>query len=245
MSVYPSPGKCLKFLYLLIIAFAVIPAGCAAFQIAVDEQLHEVATEGATIDFNLFVTNIHQGASQIIIDTDLYRADDIPLFSVNELEVVSNETPFSISVPDDGVAVTVQIHGQIPRITTVAQPGPVTLTLYDKKRTGYAYYRVTLADDKGNPVPGSDTRVFSIDIPEIDRFREKTSSISDPFMSSYLQDLFDKGLVSEAGALADYELARDGQIPTVWAVGAVCIAAVVAFVIGIRIGGRDGVEGEE
>lgn len=244
MSVYQPPGKCLKIIILLIIALAIIPSAGLAFQIVVDEQLPGVVTEGATTNFNLTISNIHPTASRIIIDTDLHKSDNIPLFSANEFESVSNETPFSISVPDDAT-VTVQVHGQVPKITKIVQPGPVTLTIHDKKRTGYAYYRVTFTDDKGNPVPGSDTRVFSINIPEIDSFREKINGISDPFMSSYLQDLFDKGLVSEANTLADYEMARDGQIPTVWLIGTVCIAAVVAFVIGIRIGSRDDVGDEE
>lgn len=238
MSVYQPPEKCLKIVILLIIALAVIPSTGLALQVIVDEQLPEVVTEGATTDFNLTISNIHPTASTLIIDTDLHKSDNIPLFSANELGNVSNETPFSIPVYDDA-AVTVNVHGQVPVITKIVQTGPVTLTLHDKKRSGYAYYRVTFTDDKGNPVPGSDTRVFSISIPEIDSFREKINNISDPFMSAYLQDLFDKGLVSEANTLADYELARHAQISTVWVVGIVCIVAVVAFVIGIRVGSRE------
>lgn len=244
MSKYQSAEKLLKNAILLVIALAIIPSAGLAFQVAVDGELPGVVTEGATTDFNLTINNIHPTASRIIVDTDLQKSDDIPLFLADELDSTSNETPFSIPVPDDA-AVVIKVHGQVPRITKIIQPGPVTLTIHEKKRTGYAYYRVTFTDNKGNPVPGSDTRVFSISIPAIDSFREKINSISDPFMSSYLQDLFDKGLVSEANALADYEVARDGQIPVIWLIGAVCIAAVAAFVVGVRIGARDDTGDEE
>jgi len=237
MNIYRSPRKCLKIFYLLIVALAIIPSGGAAFQIAADEQLPEVVTEGTTTDFNLTITNIHPAASWIIIDTDLHKSDDIPLFLVNEPESISNETPINISIPD--ATVTVHLHGQVPKITKIVQPGPVTLTVYDTKRTGYAYYRVTFRDDEGNLISESDTRVFSINVPEIDHFRQKINSISDPFLSAYLQDLFDKGLVGEANALADHELAQDGQIPIIWLIGAVCIVAVAAFVVGVRIGSRN------
>jgi len=244
MSVYRSPKLCLKIL-LLMIALAIIPSGGGAFQIVTDEQLPEIVTEETVTDFNLTITNIHPTASRITIDTDLHKSDDIPLFLVNDLEGISNETPISISIPDDDATVTVHLHGQVPKITKIVQPGPVTLTVYDTKRTGYAYYRVTFRDDEGNLIPGSDTRVFSIDVPEVDNFRQKINSISDPFLSAYLQDLFDKGLVDEANALADYKLAQDGQIPIIWLVGAVCIVAVAAFIIGVRIGSRNNVGDEE
>lgn len=142
MSVYQSPRNCLKIFYLLIIAFAIIPSGGVASQIAADEQLSEVVTEGTIVDFNLTITNIHPTASRIVIDTDLHRSNDVPLFLINEPGGVSNESSINIPIPDDDAAVIVHLHGQVPKITKIVQPGPVTLTVYDTKRTGYAYYRV-------------------------------------------------------------------------------------------------------
>lgn len=224
------------FLFLTLLC---LPASTAGLQVDVEEVPPDTVAEGEVVDFTLTISGIPAAADTVIIDTDLLHQGNISLFSTVGGENATNSTPASFSVPSGGGALSVHIHGQAPTVTKVAQCGSVTLMTYDPKRSGYVYYRVRFADEKGRPLSESDTRLFSIEVDAVDRFEEKLNQISDPFMRTYLQDLFNKGLVDEANALADYEIQQGTEVSVIWTVGGIVLAGVLALIVGIWIGGRE------
>ena len=231
-------------LMLIIVAIICLPASVTALQASTEGSLPELVLEGQVVDFNITLSGIPLVADKVLFDTDLLQHDEQPIISLDEQDIRSNDTPFTIQVQKENGILKLHIHGLIPQVTEVNQHGAVTLTTYKTKRTGYAYYRVRFTDDTGNPITESDTRIFSIKVDSIDNFRNKLNKIPDAFMSNYLQDLFDKGLVSEANRLADYEIAKETQVSGIYFVIGIILTAIVALVIGIRIGGR-GIEEEE
>jgi hypothetical protein len=230
---------------LLLVALLCIPAGAAGLQVGVEEAPPETVAEGEVVDFTITLSGMPPAADTVIVDTDLVQQGDTPLLSPSGGGNATNTTPASLSVPAGGSGLSIRIHGQAPTVTEVTQCGAVTLTTYDPKRSGYAYYRVRFTDDKGRPLAESDTRLFSISISAVDDFRAKLNLISDPFMRTYLQDLFEKGLVNEANALADYEVSRGAGVPLIWTVGGIVVTAILALIAGIWIGGRESGGNEE
>lgn len=230
---------------LLLMALLCMPAGVAGLQVGVEETPPDTLAEGEVVDFTITLSGIPPAAGTVIVDTDLLQQGDIPLLSPSGGGNATNTTPASLPVPAEGGSLSIRIHGQAPSVTKVAQCGAVTLTTYDPKRSGYAYYRVRFTDDRGRPLAESDTRLFSIAIDAVDEFRAKLNQISDPFMRTYLQDLFEKGLVNEANALADYEISRGAGVPLIWTVGGIVLTAVLALIAGIWIGGRESGGNEE
>ncbi|WP_067049070.1 hypothetical protein [Methanofollis ethanolicus] len=237
-----TAGACL----LLLLALLCIPAGVAGLQVGVEEAPPDTVAEEEVVDFTITLSGIPPAADTVIVDTDLVQQGDTPLLSPSGGGGnATNTTPASLPVPAGGSGLSIRIHGQAPTVTTVTQCGAVTLTTYDPKRSGYAYYRVRFTDDKGRPLTESDTRLFSIAVDAVDEFRAKLNQISDPFMRTYLQDLFEKGLVNEANALADYEMSRGAGVPLIWTVGGIVLTAVLALIAGIWIGGRESGGNEE
>ncbi|QYZ78840.1 hypothetical protein E2N92_05050 [Methanofollis formosanus] len=223
----------------MLIFLALVPAGAVGLQVGVEGDLPGEVAEGEEVNFTLTLAGLPPAADDLVLETDLVPEDGTPLFSVEGTETVSNSTPFIVPLPAGNGPLKIAVTGQAPRAADVRQCGAVTLTTYDPRLSGYAYYRVRFTDDEGNRLAESDTRVFALKVEAIEEFNEKLGGISDPFMDAYLQDLFDKGLVGEANALADHELAKESTVPTLWAVAGIVLAAVLALVIGIRIGGRE------
>lgn len=223
----------------LLVFLALVPAGAVGLQVGVDGDLPGEIVEGEEVNFTLTLAGLPPAADNLVLETDLVPQDGTPLFSLAGTEMISNSTPFTVTLPAGNGPLTVAVTGQAPRAAEVRQCGAVTLTTYDPRLSGYAYYRVRFTDDDGNRLAESDTRVFALRVEAIEEFNEKLGGISDPFMDAYLQDLFDKGLVGEANTLADHELAQESTVPTLWTVGGIVLAAVLALIIGIRIGGRE------
>ncbi|AKB51531.1 hypothetical protein MSBRW_2278 [Methanosarcina barkeri str. Wiesmoor] len=160
--------------------------------------------EKQVISCVLTISGIPSAADYLYFDTDLEKYDDNPIYNFTKLNLQSNESHFELPVKDNKEKIVVQLYGQVPGVTEVQQYEKLTLVKYDPKRTGYAYYRIKPTDEKGNAIQGSDTSTFTIEVTDIDSFEKKATQIEDPFLSMYLQDMFDRGLVTEANKLADY-----------------------------------------
>lgn len=237
----PRPRGTLLIGWCLLIVLALaLPACTAGLQVGVaDGDLTGEVAEGEEVAFTLTITGLPPAADALVLETDLVPVEGTPLFSLEGTGNVTNSTPFTIPLPAATTPLTIAVAGQAPTAAQVRQCGAVTLTTYDPRLSGYAYYRVRFIDDDGNPLAESDTRVFSLTVAAIEEFDEKLNAISDPFMDAYLQDLFDKGLVREANTLADYERSKESAVPILWAVGGIIVAAVIGLVLGIWIGGRE------
>ncbi|QSZ66868.1 hypothetical protein RJ40_04850 [Methanofollis aquaemaris] len=229
----------------MLIFLVLVPAWGAGLQVGVEGDLPGEVAEGEGVAFTLILTGLPPAADDLVLETDLVPEEGTPLFSLEGTETVSNSTPFIVPLPAANSPLKIAVTGQTPRAADVRQCGAVTLTTYDPRLSGYAYYRVRFTDDEGNRLAESDTRVFALRVEAIEEFNEKLRGISDPFMDAYLQDLFDKGLVGEANALADHELSKESTVPTLWAVAGIVLAAIAALIVGIRIGGRESEVSEE
>ncbi|TAJ44929.1 hypothetical protein [Methanofollis fontis] len=244
-AVAGSSAGALYRLLILCIVLVCLPAGAAALQVEIDGDVPEEVVEGELIDFTITLSGIPPAADMLHLDTDLLRFGDVPLFVPAEGGNATNTTPLNLPVPPGSGPMSVRLQGQVPAVTEITQCGAVVLTTFDPKRSGYTYYRVRFTDDDGNTLTESDTRLFSIRVETIDTFRDKLNRIDDPFMRSYLQEIFEKGLVNEANTLANYELGREDGIPIIWAAAGIVVTAIAALIAGIWIGGREIGGGEE
>ncbi|MDK2831487.1 MAG: hypothetical protein PWQ75_1239 [Methanolobus sp.] len=213
-----------------------------AVDVDIAGNLPDEAKEGDIIEYDLTITSIPQSADYISFETDLEAYGNYPLYNFTELDITSNSNNYVLDLNDSDEEVLVHIQGKVPVVREVVQTDKVTLIKLDEKTTGYAYYRFNLLDDEKNSLKDSDTRIFTISVPEIESFEGKLDTIEDPFMRNYLSDLFDKGLVHEANELADYLNSDEEEGPEIslyLAVGGIIIALIIGAIIGIRIGNSD------
>lgn len=194
-------GISLCFLFFLILLL-VGPA--FAIEVQIDGELPEAIEEKQIIDCVLTISGIPNAADYIHFDTDLGKYKGEPVYNFTDLNISGDDGNFVLPVNPDIKSVKVKLKGQIPAIKVVRQYEGITLVKYNPKRTGYAYYRISLTDEDGNSIKDSDTRTFTILAPEVNAFRNNIAGIEDPVLNSYLQDLFDKGLVEEANELANH-----------------------------------------
>lgn len=195
---------CALTLCLLYFFFSGLAGSASAVEVHVEGDHPTEVKEKQVISCVLTISGIPSAADYLYFDTDLEKYDDKPIYNFKELNLQSNESHFELPVKDNMKKIVVQLNGQVPGITEVQQYEKLTLVKYDSKRTGYAYYRIKPTDEKGNAIQGSDTSTFTIAVTDIDSFEKKAAQIEDPFLSMYLQDMFDRGLVTEANKLADY-----------------------------------------
>lgn len=225
--------------------FQFVLSGLAsASQVQVEGELPAEVEEKQVISGVLTISSIPAAADYIYFDTDLMKYDDQPLYNFTDLDLQSNESHFALPIEEGQNKIVVQLKGQVPEITEVKQYEKLTLIKYNPKRTGYAHYRIRLTDEEGNSIKESDTRTFSISVPEIDAFRQKLTLIDDSFFAVYLQDMFDRGLVTEANKIADYLIKKkENSFNWSYVIAGLGIAAV-SFILGVRTG-SSGEEEEE
>lgn len=197
-------GACVLTLCLLYFFFSGLAGPASAVEVKVEGDHPAEVKEKQVISCVLTISGIPSAADYLYFDTDLEKYDDKPIYNFKELNIQSNDSHFELPVKDNKEKIVVQLNGQVPGITEVQQYEKLTLVKYDSKRTGYAYYRIKPTDEKRNAIQGSDTSTFTITVTDIDSFEKKAAQIEDPFLSMYLQDMFDRGLVTEANKLSDY-----------------------------------------
>jgi hypothetical protein len=195
----------LCFLYFF---FSVLAGSASAVEVHVEGDHPAEVKEKQVISCVLTISGIPSAADYLYFDTDLEKYGDKPIYNFKDLNIQSNESHFELPIKNNKEKIVVQLDGQVPGVAEIQQYEKLTLVKYDSKRTGYAYYRIKPTDEKGNPIQGSDTDTFTIEVDEIDSFEKKAALIEDPFLSMYLQDMFDRGLVTEANKLADYLIGK-------------------------------------
>lgn len=197
---------CFLFLFLILLV-----GSASAVDVNVEGDHPSEVKEKQVVNCVLTISGIPSAADYLYIDTDLEKYDDKPIYNFSDLNIQSNESNFELPIKDNTKKIVLQLNGQVPGITEVQQYDKLTMEKYNPKRTGYAYYRIKLTDEKGNSIQESDTSTFTIAVPEIDSFKEKITLIEDPFLRTYLQDMFDRGLVTEANKLADYFIEKKNR----------------------------------
>ncbi len=239
--------------FLLFLLFAGSGAVLAT-QIEVEGELPGEVEEKQVISLVLTISNIPAAADFISFDTDLVRYGKQPIYNFTGLELQSNKSSFVLPVEDNRDKIVVRLNGRVPVIREVKQCDELTLIKYDPKLTGYAYYRVRLTDEDGNPLGESDTRTFTIVASGIEEFRGKMTLVDDSFFSVYLQEMFDKGLVTEANEIADHVIEEEEKerkekeeeespFSLGYVLGGIALLAL-GFILGIRFGGSEEEEEE-
>jgi hypothetical protein len=225
-----------KSIIYLFILLALIPT-VSAIAVDIDGDLPAEAKEGDIVEFNLTISGIPKAAGLISFETDLGAYGNSPLYYFPDHNVTTNSSSYVLDLSDTDGTVVIQVNGRVPVIKEVVQVDKLTLVKLDSKRTGYAYYRVKLMDDKRNPLKDGDTKTFSISVPEIESFQSKLVTIEDPFFRTYLTSMFDKGLVYESNELADHLNSRDegSVVPLLWAAIGLVLALIAGVIIGIRL----------
>ena len=215
-----------------------------AIQVDIEGNLPAEAREGDVIKFNLTVSGIPKAADFISFETDLETYGSYPLYNFTDFNVTTNSNNYVLNLSNGDEIVVLQVKGKVPLVKEIVQVNKLTLVEFDSKRTGYAYYRFKLMDDEMNPLKDSDTKTFSISVPEIESFKSKLVSIEDPFFRNYLIEMFDKGLVHESNELADYLNSRNegAVVPLLWTVIGLVLAVIAGIIIGIRISNSEEVD---
>ncbi|WP_255336532.1 hypothetical protein [Methanosarcina sp. KYL-1] len=222
-----------------------LPGPAAAIQVQVEGELPTEVEEKQVISSVLTISSIPSAADFIYFDTDLIKSEDQPVYNFTGLGLQSNESHYVLPVEGGQGKIVVLLNGQVPEISEVKQCDKLTLVKYNPKLTGYAHYRIRLTDEDGNPIKESDTRTFSIVVPEIEAFEQKMTLVDDSFFNAYLQDMFDKGLVTEANEIADYLIKKEENSFN-WSYLIIGLAiAAVSFILGVRTGGSEEEEEEE
>ncbi len=237
----PKILKSLLFCFVLL----VVVSNVSALQVEVNSTTPDEVEEGELVDFTMVITGIPLAADYMSIDSDLQKNGTDPIFTFTDLNITSDSNIYALPLDGTTSSLTVHVKGRTPTIKTVKQVDKVTLIKFNPKRTGYAYYRLKFTDESNNPVEPSDTRTFSVSVPELDQFEEKLDTIEDPFVRKYLQGLHEKGLVGEANELVDYLNSKDEgrTVPLLWTIIGVVVVGIIGFVVGIRMGNSE--EGDE
>ncbi|MCC4766526.1 hypothetical protein FXW07_07825 [Methanosarcina sp. DH1] len=225
--------KSVNYLFLSLFLLLLLGSTALATNVEINGQTQDKVSEGQVINYTLTINNISPAADYISFDTDLVKIDNSHLYNITNLNVTSDSNKFDFPVNESTTKIVVNIKGQIPHISEEKQYDGVTLIKY-KKNTGYAYDRITLINSKGDQIESVETRPFEISLPEVESFREQINKIDDPFFKTYLQDLHDKGLVTESKTLADH-LTEDNEWPSYWWL---IIGVIAGLIIGIIIGIR-------
>ncbi|HHV25412.1 MAG: hypothetical protein PHG79_08705 [Methanosarcina sp.] len=236
--------KSVNYLFLLLFLLLLIAGTVSATNVEIDGQTPKIAFEGQVINYTLTISNIPPAAEYISFDTDLVKIDNSNLYNFVNLDFTSDANRFDFPVNQDTNSITVNIKGQVPKISETKQYDGITLTKYGKS-SGYAYDRIILTNNKGNSIENVETRSFEISIPEVESFREQVDKIDDPFFKKYLQDLHDKGLVQESKKLADHLTKNNGWPPYWWVIPGAIVGLVIGFFIGVRFVSRDDIDSGE
>lgn len=228
--------KSVNCLFLSLSVLLLLGSTASATNIEIKGQTQDQVLEGQVINYTLTINNIPSAADYISFDTDLVKTGNSRLYNFTSLNITSDNNKFNLPVNKSTASITVNIHGQIPQITEREQYGRVTLITY-KQSTGYAYDRITLTNSNGDLIESVETRPFEISNPEVESFREQMNKINDPFFKSYLQDLHDKGLVTESKTLADH-LTENDEWPSYWWLILGTFAGIIIGFIGTRLIGN-------
>jgi hypothetical protein len=234
--------KGVNYLFLSLFLLLLLESAASATNVEINGQTQDKVSEGQVINYTLTINNIPPAADYVSFDTDLVKIDGSHLYNFTNLNFTSDVNKFDFPVNESTTKIIVNIKGQIPQISEEKQYEGVTLVKY-KQSTGYAYDRITLTNSKGDLIESVETRPFEISLPEVESFREQINKIDDPFFKSYLQDLHDKGLVTESKTLADH-LTEDKKWPSYWwLILGIIAGLIIGFIIGIRIyNGREVIE---
>lgn len=227
-------SKGVNFLLLPMFLLLFLASTASATNIEINGETQSQVLEGQVINYTLKISNIPSAADYISFDTDLVKTGNFHLYNFTDLNITSNDNEFYLPVNESTKSITVNIHGQIPQITEKEQCGGVTLITY-KQSTGYAYDRITLTNSNGDLIESVETRPFEISNPEVESFREQLNKIDDPFFKNYLQDLHEKGLVTESKTLADHLTENDDEWPSYWWL---VLGTIVGLIIGVLVGVR-------
>jgi len=233
--------KDVNYLFLSLFLLLLIGSTVSATNIEINGQPQEKVLEGQVINYTLTLNNIPPAADYISFDTDLVKIDNSHLYNFTNLNFTSDSNKFDFPVNESTTSIIVNINGQIPQISEEKQYDGVTLVKY-KQSTGYAYDRITLTNSKGNLIESVETRPFEISIPEVESFREQINKVDDPFFKKYLQDLHDKGLVTESKTLADHLTENDKWPSYWWLVPGIILGLVIGFLIGVRFNSKDDID---
>lgn len=234
--------KDVNYLFLSLFLLLLLGSTASATNVEINSQTQDKVLEGQVINYTLTINNIPPAADYISFDTDLVKIDDSHLYNFTNLNFTSDTNKFDFPVNKSTTTIIVNINGQIPQISEKKQYDGVTLITY-KQGTGYAYDRITLTNSKGDQIESVETRPFEISIPEVESFREQINKIDDPFFKSYLQDLHDKGLVTESKTLADHLTENDKWPSYWWLILGIIAGLIIGIIIGIRINnGREVIE---
>jgi hypothetical protein len=225
--------KGINYLFLSLFLLLLLGSTASATNIEINGETQSQVLEGQVINYTLKISNIPSAADYISFDTDLVKTGNFYLYNFTDLNITSDTNKFDFPVNESTKSITVNIHGQIPQITKKEQYGRVTLITY-KQSTGYAYDRITLTNNNGDLIESVETRPFEISNPEVESFREQINKIDDPFFNNYLQDLHDKGLVTESKTLADH-LTENDEWPSYWWLILGAFAGIIIGFIGARI----------
>lgn len=232
-----------SLLMALICSFAVLSliSTVSALQVDIDGDLPSEAKEGDIVEFEMIISGIPEAADFLSFETDLEPYGSVPLYNFTNFNVTTSSNHYVLNLSNGEETVLVKVKGKVPVIKEVVQVDKVTLIKLDSKTTGYAYYRLKFMDDEQNYLTDTDTKTFTISVPEIESFEAKLDTIDEPFFRNYLTDLFDKGLVSEANELADYLNSKDEGtvVPLYWTIAGLIIVLAAGIIIGIRIGNSD------
>jgi hypothetical protein len=231
-------SKGVNYLFLLMFLLSFLGSTASATNVDIKGQTQNQVLEGQEINYTLTINDIPSAADYISFDTDLVKTGNFHLYNFTNLNITNDNNKFNLPVNESTKSIIVNIHGQTPQITEKEQYGRVTLITY-KQSTGYAYDRITLTNSNGDLIESVETRPFEISNPEVESFREQMNKIDDPFFKNYLQDLHDKGLVTESKTLADH-LTGNAEWPSYWwlILGAF-VGIIIGFVIARVIGSRE------
>jgi hypothetical protein len=230
--------RSVNYLLLSFFLLFLIEGIVSATNVEVNGQTPEKVLEGQEINYTLKIINIPPAAERISFDTDLAKVNNFHLYNCTNLNVTSDSNKFDFPVSESTKSIILNVHGQIPQITTKKQYEGITLINY-KPQTGYAYDRIILTNNEGNLIETVETRPFEISIPEVESFNAKMNKINDPFFKKYLQDLHDKGLVDESNTLADHLTENNEWPPYWWAIPGIIAGLVIGFLIGVRFYSKD------
>ena len=240
---HPHFQTALIFIILFAACAAVlcVPAGAALSADVQGNTLSDTQTEGAEVTYTVVITGIPSQTAFLELSTDLIPVSAAPLWTVSTDGVTMTDSPnerLILLTAVDGfpVAVTIEVNGRIPTISTTKTVDGIVITQIASQRSGYLYYDVKSLDAQGKSLSVAATGTLTIEVEDEQSFLTLADAIEDSAFRNLVTKMYARGLTTEAWGMLEWYEAQPTPMPFFIPLIAGMVALAIGLIAGIMIG---------
>ena len=191
--------------------------------------------EGEEVEFEIKISDFKY-ADKIVISTSLEKLKGYPIFYIKELDKSYDDQYIEIPAPKNLNSLTVRVKGKAPLGTYTKRVDGVEVTKFRDEEL--IYYQVALYQKNEKEPIENTIKHFKLNIKVEEEFKRAIQDIPKEFQSikDVAEDLFEKGLVSEAFELVDATKKAESVQTPKWLIALPLLVFIVGYLLGRKHG---------